>query len=230
MRILAIDTSTELCSVALLDNKEVYSLYEYYPREHAQLILTLIQNILNDRCLELQQLDAIAVSRGPGSFTGLRLGISIAKGIGLGINLSIIGISTLAILAEKAFNIFGAKKVLVAIDAHMGELYWAEYQRVKKSGWDGEDTEKVLNPQEMKSRITKLSGHWCIVGSGWKIYHDLFDSFLNIIPVNCGIPIAQDMLPLAMTAFKEGKVVSADCIEPCYLRKNLIWKKLPGRT
>ncbi|WWP01114.1 MAG: tRNA (adenosine(37)-N6)-threonylcarbamoyltransferase complex dimerization subunit type 1 TsaB [Candidatus Dasytiphilus stammeri] len=230
MRILAIDTSSELCSVALLDNKEVYSRYESYSREHAQLILPLIQNILNDRCIELQQLDAIAVSRGPGSFTGLRLGISVAKGISWGTNLSIIGISTLAIFAEQAFNMFGAKRVLVAIDAHMGELYWAEYQRVKQSCWDGENTEQVLNPQEIKSRITKLSGHWCIVGSGWKIYHDLFEGFLNLIPVHGGRPLAQDMLPLAMAALKEGKVVSADCIEPCYLRKKLIWKKLPGRA
>ncbi|WWO97661.1 MAG: tRNA (adenosine(37)-N6)-threonylcarbamoyltransferase complex dimerization subunit type 1 TsaB [Candidatus Dasytiphilus stammeri] len=230
MRILAIDTSTELCSVALLDNKEVYSVYEYYPREHAQLILPMIQNILSDRCIELQQLDAIAVNRGPGSFTGLRIGISVAKGIGLGINLSIIGISTLAILAEKAWKMFGAQRVLVAIDAHMGELYWAEYQRVKQSCWNGENTERVLNPQEIKSHIAKLSGHWCIVGSGWKIYNDLFDGVFNIIPVNCGIPIAQDMLPLAIAALKEGNVVSADCIKPCYLRKKLIWKKLPGRV
>ncbi|WWP01914.1 MAG: tRNA (adenosine(37)-N6)-threonylcarbamoyltransferase complex dimerization subunit type 1 TsaB [Candidatus Dasytiphilus stammeri] len=230
MRILAIDTSTELCSVALLDNKEVDSLYEFSPREHTQLILPMIQKILSDRCIELPQLDAIAVNRGPGSFTGLRLGISIAKGIGLGTNLSIIGISTLAILAEKAWNMFGAQRVLVAIDAHMGEFYWAEYQRVKQSCWNGENTEQVLNPHEIKSHIAKLNGHWCIVSRGLKISHDLFDGFFNIIPVNCGIPIAQDMLPLAIAALKEGNVVSADCIKPCYLRKKLIWKKLPGRT
>ncbi|WWO99432.1 MAG: tRNA (adenosine(37)-N6)-threonylcarbamoyltransferase complex dimerization subunit type 1 TsaB [Candidatus Dasytiphilus stammeri] len=230
MRILAIDTSTELCSVALLDDKEVYSVYESYSREHAQVILPLIQKILSDRCLELQQLDAIAVNRGPGSFTGLRLGISIAKGIGLATNLSIIGISTLAILAEKAWNMFGAQRVLVVIDAHMGEFYWAEYQRVKKSCWNGENTEQVLNPQDIKSKIAKLSGHWCIVNNGLKIHHDLFDGFFNIIPVNCGIPIAQDMLPLAIVALKEGNVVSADSIKPCYLRKKLIWKKLPGRA
>lgn len=102
-RILAIDTATEACSVALWNNGEVQALFELCPREHTQRILPMVQQILASSGLSLQQLDALAFGRGPGSFTGVRIGIGIGQGLALGANLPMIGVSTLQTMAQGRF-------------------------------------------------------------------------------------------------------------------------------
>lgn len=79
--------------------------------------------------LTLTDIDALAFGRGPGSFTGVRIGIGIAQGLALGANLPMIGVSTTATMAQGAWRKSGATRVLAAIDARMGEVYWAEYLR-----------------------------------------------------------------------------------------------------
>lgn len=123
-RILAIDTATEACSVALWNNGEKHALFEICPREHTQRILPMVQQVLAESGVTLNQLDALAFGRGPGSFTGVRIGIGIAQGLAMGAELPMIGVSTLATMAQGAFRVTGATQVLAAIDARMGEVYW----------------------------------------------------------------------------------------------------------
>ena len=101
MRILAIDTATEACSVALLNDGAVSAHFEECPREHTQRILP-VKAILTRGNTTLTDLDALAFGRGPGSFTGVRIGIGIAQGLALGADLPMIGVSTLATMAEGA--------------------------------------------------------------------------------------------------------------------------------
>ncbi|ELL64625.1 hypothetical protein SEE22704_08113, partial [Salmonella enterica subsp. enterica serovar Enteritidis str. 22704] len=89
----------------------------------------MVQEILAASGVSLNEIDALAFGRGPGSFTGVRIGIGIAQGLALGANLPMIGVSTLATMAQGAWRKTGATRVLAAIDARMGEVYWAEYQR-----------------------------------------------------------------------------------------------------
>lgn len=100
MRILAIDTATEACSVALWNDGNITSHFELCPREHTQRILPLVQDILTAGNVTLTDIDALAFGRGPGSFTGVRIGIGIAQGLALGANLPMIGVSTLATMAQ----------------------------------------------------------------------------------------------------------------------------------
>lgn len=229
-RILAIDTATEACSVALLNGQQQLAHFELCAREHTQRILPLVQQILQQGELQLQQLDALAFGRGPGSFTGVRIGIGIAQGLALGAGLPLVGVSTLKTMAESAWRLHGATRVLAAIDARMGEVYWAEYERDAQGVWQGEQSEAVLKPEAAAERMAALDGAWACVGTGWKAWPQLAEaSPLQLTMSSVELPCAQDMLPLAVLALAAGHSVAPEHAEPTYLRNNVAWKKLPGR-
>ncbi|HCC5977144.1 TPA: tRNA (adenosine(37)-N6)-threonylcarbamoyltransferase complex dimerization subunit type 1 TsaB, partial [Citrobacter koseri] len=124
----------------------------------------------------------------------------------------------------------GATRVLAAIDARMGEVYWAEYQRDENGVWHGEETEAVLNPGLVSERLKQLSGEWATVGTGWPAWPDLGkDSGLALRDGDVLLPAAEDMLPLASQMLAAGKTVAVEQAEPVYLRNNVAWKKLPGK-
>ncbi|WP_312119388.1 tRNA (adenosine(37)-N6)-threonylcarbamoyltransferase complex dimerization subunit type 1 TsaB [Kosakonia cowanii] len=230
MRILAIDTATEACSVALWNDGTTFAHFELCPREHTQRILPLVRAALADADVKLTDLDALAFGRGPGSFTGVRIGIGIAQGLALGADLPMIGVSTLATMAQGAWRKTGATRVLAAIDARMGEVYWAEYQRDADGVWHGEETEAVLKPEAVSERLQQLDGSWAMVGTGWGAWPELAaNSPLTLTDGEMLLPTAEDMLPIARQLFAAQKWVAVEQAEPVYLRNEVAWKKLPGR-
>ena len=230
MRILAIDTATEACSVALWNDGTTFAHFELCPREHTQRILPLVRAALADADVKLTDLDALAFGRGPGSFTGVRIGIGIAQGLALGAELPMIGVSTLATMAQGAWRKTGATRVLAAIDARMGEVYWAEYQRDADGVWHGEETEAVLKPEAVSDRLQQLDGNWAMVGTGWGAWPELAaKSPLTLTDGEMLLPTAEDMLPIARQLFAAQKWVAVEQAEPVYLRNEVAWKKLPGR-
>lgn len=228
-RILAVDTATEACSVALWCEGDIISRFAISPREHTQKILPMVEEVLAEAGMGLNQLDALAFGRGPGSFTGVRIGVGIAQGLALGANLPMIGVSSLMTLAEGAFRTAGHEHVLVAIDARMSEIYCAQYQRISEGLWLGEETEAVLLPDDFKNKFTGLSGHWGYAGTGWEAYPSLFNDSTSLADSHITLPDAQDMLPIAAQLWQQGKVVAVENVEPTYLRNEVTWKKLPGR-
>ncbi len=230
MRILAIDTATEACSAALWNDGATTAHFELCPREHTQRILPLVQTILTETGTQLTELDALAYGRGPGSFTGVRIGIGIAQGLALGADLPMIGVSTLATMAQGAWRKTGATRVLAAIDARMGEVYWAEYQRDEQGIWHGEESEAVLNPEAVNARLKQLDGEWATVGTGWQAWPEMAnDTPVTRVDGETLLPAAEDMLPLACQLFAEHNTVAVEHAEPVYLRNTVAWKKLPGR-
>lgn len=230
MRILAIDTATEACSAALWNDGNTCAHFELCPREHTQRILPIVQDILTQGGVSLTDLDALAFGRGPGSFTGVRIGIGIAQGLALGAELPMIGVSTLATMAQGAWRKQGASRVLAAIDARMGEVYWAEYQRDAQGVWYGENTEAVLKPEAVQQRLAELEGEWATVGTGWAAWPDMTQGAnVTLSDGDVLLPEAEDMLPIACQLLEQGKTVAVDKAEPVYLRNEVAWKKLPGR-
>ena len=230
LRILAIDTATESCSVAVWNEGVVASRFEISPREHTQKILPMVKSALQEAGLTLQDLDTLAFGQGPGSFTGVRIGIGVAQGIALGAELPMIGISSLATMAEGVFRTTGIKQVLVAIDARMGEVYCAQYHRNDEGKWLGEETEAVMKPDQFLESVMNIEGQWAIAGTGWQAYPDMQTALSqHIIETEITLPAAQDMLPLAVNRWHEGKATKVEDAEPVYLRNEVTWKKLPGR-
>ena len=229
--ILALDTSTEACSVALLYRGEKTFQKLTAQREHTKHILPMVDQILAESGIKLADLDALAFGRGPGSFTGVRIGAGIAQGLAFGANLPVIPVSNLAAMAQAAYRELGVTEVLAAIDARMNEVYFCALQGQKVRSEIGEflqwrelEAEQVCSPEKLLQKQPHLSGS--LVGTGWSAYPALsvFGEPSDII-----LPNALDMLDLALPRYLAGETISALEIEPIYLRNEVTWKKLPGR-
>ncbi|MXP50924.1 tRNA (adenosine(37)-N6)-threonylcarbamoyltransferase complex dimerization subunit type 1 TsaB [Pantoea sp. SoEX] len=237
-KILALSTATESCSVALLNNDKIYTRIQMNTakKQNSNCIIILINEVLKITNCKLIDVDAIAVSIGPGNFTSIRIGISVVQGLALDRITKIVCISTLQILAYSALrnknNIYGG--VLTAINARIGEIYWGEYQldQVNNLLSLKEDTaERVLSPNDAIERIKLLKNKikWLPAGNSWNTYpclcydegHNLSLNGSSIVE----IPLAEDMIPIAKIALQKGDFVKPENIQAVYLRNNIVHKK-----
>lgn len=228
LKILAVDTATEACSAALLVGEQVYARYEEAPRDHTRKILPMVQSLLDEAGITLADLDAIAFGRGPGSFTGVRIGIGVAQGLALGAEKPLIAVSTLAAMAQGAWRRDGARRVFTAIDARMNEVYFGRFE--EQSGLMVPVQEEcVIDPQRLAAELA-LEGEWHAIGTGFATYGEVLQLAGEQVPASAPwLPMAEDMLPLARAAWLAGEAVAVEAATPVYLRDKVTWKKLPGR-
>ncbi|TCP93456.1 tRNA threonylcarbamoyladenosine biosynthesis protein TsaB [Cricetibacter osteomyelitidis] len=229
--LLALDTSTEACSVALWHKGERTHLDELAQRTHTQRILPMIDEILAQSGVSLKQVDALVFGRGPGSFTGVRVGAGIAQGLALGADLPVIPVSNLTVMAQNAYETLGSTQVLSAIDARMNEVYFSQLSAVpnhESIQWQNVLVEQVANPQKVLEQLECLVGEWTLVGTGWSAYSQFAEAQIGT-PSEIILPSAQYMLPIAFPMWEQKQMISAVEIEPTYLRNEVTWKKLPGR-
>lgn len=226
--ILALDTCTEACSAALYYQGQIFSELADAPREHSQRLLPMVDSVLKEAGIGLDKVEAIAYGRGPGSFTGIRICTSMTQGLALGLDLPVIGISTLAAMAQMAIAEHNAEQVLCAIDARMGEVYWGQFAAV-----NGIATlvaqEVVSAPSEVILSLDPLKPiYGC--GTGFDAYPELLAIGKGILVIDAvKYPDARAMLTLADVGIKSGFSSTVDELEPVYLRDTVTWKKLPGR-
>ncbi len=218
MNILAIETSSTACSVALYAQNKIIALHKIAPMQHAQMTLPLIDELLLANNIQIKQIDAIALGCGPGSFTGIRIATSIAQGIGYALNIPLIPISSLAALAQAAYDSLGWKKLYVAIDARIQEIYWALYQVNSEGLVELKDTENMSVP----AALIPIK-EWSCVGNAWQNYADQLSFQPSISDANC-LPTAAAVLKLAIPLFKQQKWCSADAVLPVYLRNEVATK------
>lgn len=219
--LLALDTATEACSVALLHEGRVSSHYEVIPRQHAQKLLPMIQTLLADAGIGLSALDAIAFGRGPGAFTGVRIAIGVVQGLAFALDRPVLPVSNLATLAQGALRERGASQVAAAIDARMDEVYWGCYQ-----AHDGEmrlcGQEAVIAPERV-SLPQGCAGEWFGAGTGWGYGERMA---LQVSSHDASLlPSALDLLTLAGFAWARGEAIAADQAQPVYLRDNVATPK-----
>lgn len=213
MNVLAIETSTPMCSVALAVDGRVRARCELSPRGHATLLLPWIGELLAEAGLDYARLDRLAVGRGPGGFTSLRIGLGVAQGIALAHDLPVAPVSSLAALAHAADPQADPVRTLALIDARMGEVFagWFEHD---KTGLRELAPEAVLAPQRIS---VPGPGPWRVAGSGLAAYPDLIRSRLadqrTIWAANAW-PLAKSLLALA----DEVEPVPAWQVEPKYVR------------
>ncbi|MBS0199239.1 MAG: tRNA (adenosine(37)-N6)-threonylcarbamoyltransferase complex dimerization subunit type 1 TsaB [Proteobacteria bacterium] len=218
MKLLAIETATEACSVALSIDGEVRERFEIAPRRHAELALPWCDALLAEAGISRTQLDVIAVGRGPGAFTGVRLAIAIAQGIALGLDRPLVPVSTLQVLAAGA-NAGEGERVLAAIDARMHEVYWASYQ-LHDGVLEEISPERVVAP----SQVVVEGEGWHGIGTGFSAGDAELATRLasQLATVDAtALPHAADLARLAVAAFARGGAISPDLVEPAYLRNNV---------
>ena len=225
--ILALDTATEACSVALTHLSKVMHLDELSPRTHTQRILPMIDELLAKANISLEEVDYLAFGRGPGSFTGVRVGIGVAQGLAFGAELPVLAISNLMAMAEQAYQTEGATNVIALIDARMNEVYFAQYQRTEQ-GWQELVPEQVCAPEKAIEQFM-LGDNPTVVGTGWQAYSQFSEEKRPLVVSEITLPSAQYMLELAKIAIAQGKVQQAMEIEPVYLRNEVTWQKLPHK-
>jgi tRNA threonylcarbamoyladenosine biosynthesis protein TsaB len=219
--IVAVETSTECCSAALLRDGAVLERSELAPRRHAALILPMIESLLDEAGLSRRGLDAVAVGRGPGAFTGVRLAISVAQGLALGLDIPVIPVSSLAALAQDAPP--SDASILAVIDARMGEIYAGAFRR-KSDGLVEAFGAESVGPASMlvlPDAAKYTNGQWNVVGSGWTAYQDALTGRLRQSPAwadGARYPQARAVAQLAAPQFASGQGVAPEYALPVYLR------------
>jgi len=221
MKILALDTSTEACSVAIWIDGNVFERFEL-GSQHSARILPMVDEVLAEAGLALPQLDALAFGRGPGSFTGLRIGAGVVQGLAFGAELPVAPVSSLSALAQGQ----GADKILAAFDARMHQVYWGVYVRNKEGLVELQDKEIVIAPKNVP--IPQDEG-WVGAGSGWDQYsEDLLQHLNNHVTSwnKHGFPHAQEVALLGAAEFEKGNTVSAEEALPIYIRDEVAVKQV----
>ena len=224
MKLLALDTTETACSVALRLEEECLSRFRDAPRQHSALVLPMVSEVLAEAGLELRDLDAIAFSRGPGSFTGIRIATAVAQGLALGAGLPLVPVSTLLALSQGGFAETGARHLLPALDARMGELYWAAVE----IGDDGPillSDERVVPPPRAEA---PSRDDWVGVGSGWDAHLEaLAPRFRPRRVLHRWRIRATDVATVGAALLAAGGAVPVEAAQPVYLR-NQVAKKSAG--
>ncbi|MEO6171026.1 MAG: tRNA (adenosine(37)-N6)-threonylcarbamoyltransferase complex dimerization subunit type 1 TsaB [Lysobacter sp.] len=229
MKMLAFELATEACSVALWIDGAVHERFEIAPRRHADLALPWADQVLAEAGIARTALDAIAVGRGPGAFTGVRLAIAIGQGIALALDRPIVAVSTLAALAVAALPAADAapslaQHVIASIDARMGEVYLGAF---RVQGGDatliGREAVLAAASVELPERPVGSAG-WIAVGTGFAATDGALRARLagDLVAVNAtALPRAGDVARLAAKAWLRGEAVAPELAEPAYLRNQV---------
>lgn len=228
MKILALDTATENCSAALWVDGSLLQREVEVPRGHADLILTMIDELLAQSATPLAGLDAIAFGRGPGSFTGVRLAASVTQGLAFGADLPVVPISDLRALAQRAVNSMPAENtatrhILVCNDARMHEVYWACFERGPEGLMRPAGIERVSKPADVH-----LPAEWAgtlvsAAGRGFAAYTELSERLsqtLTDISANI-LPGAAEIATLAVAEVCAGRTLPPEEAVPVYLRDDV---------
>jgi tRNA threonylcarbamoyladenosine biosynthesis protein TsaB len=220
MKLLAIESSTETLSLALQVDSGLRTFDEVTGPAASQRILPEIQRLLTEADVKLAALDGIVYGTGPGAFTGVRVAVGVAQGLAFGASLPVVGISSVLAVAESTRQITQAEKVIVCLDARMGEIYHAVL--IWQTGvWQELSTPLVCKPQDAPA---VEGSDWVGAGSGWRVFEQTLSEkyagqLLGIHPDM--MPQASSMLALAQPLFTAGHTQSAQEAAPLYVRNRV---------
>ena len=228
MNILALETATDNCSVALSVGDDIHVKTELAPRKQAQLLLPMVDAVLAEAGIARAQLDALVFGQGPGSFTGLRVAAAASQGIAMALDLPVVGVSTLAAIAHQRFRVDGEQLCLACIDARMSEVYWGLFHTTESGRSDVLSGDalcppiSVCLPEDLASRAPLGQGPLSIAGSGAVLLNELNvpDNWL-VSTHNDVLPDARDVLLLGIPRVKAGDTLPADQALPVYLRNKV---------
>lgn len=211
VKLLAFDTSTETLSVALRAGAGAPVLeHTGEGGAHASAsLIPAIERLLQQGGIALAQLDAIVFGRGPGSFTGLRTATAVAQGLGFGAGVPVLAVDTLLAIAQEAHRLAGLERVLALLDARMGEVYAAAYERVD-GGWRTREAPVLRRPEDVA-----VPAGWAVAGNALAIPGLVLAADT---PRVAALPTARALLELAPALLADGAAHPAAEALPLYIR------------
>lgn len=225
MKLLALDTSSIACSVALQIDEAILELHEERPREHTALLMPMIDSLLKDGGVALADLDAIVLGNGPGSFIGMRIAASVAQGLAFASGLRIVPASSLAAVAEQVFAEHDAAEVVVAQDAHMNEVYLGRF-RLDGDIAFAKVPERLHGIAALDPDGDEPDGPRVAAGFGWRRYPELLAAnkgrFAAVVDVLH--PRARNLLRLGAAGVRNNAAVEPRDVSPAYLRQKVASK------
>ena len=217
MNLLAIDTCTEIASVTLMTSGSRVSRVLSGVQKSSGHILKLCDEVFQETDTLINAIDSIIFTKGPGAFTGVRMCVGVVQGLSMSRNIPTMGFSTLELLGFRASQILNSEKIAVALDARMGEVYWAIYNQGKISKL------RICNPRD----VDTLDANFIGVGTGWGAYGDLLSSASGVIETDLTIfPESSSLIDLAFESFSRGESSDFELPQPIYLRNNVAQKSL----
>ena len=225
MKLLALETSTEACSAALMVEGRLLSRFRHAPRLQTELLLPMIDEVLAEAGLGLAAVDVLAYSRGPGAFTGVRIAAAAVQAMAFARDLPVVAVSSLQTLAQGALRVHGAERVLSVFDARMEEVYAAACE--KRDG-----LMRLLGGEHLCAPTAlpeALRGEFYGAGNGFGVHEAALRGQCRFTGIDAALfPSAEDVVPLALEAFARTGGLAPELALPVYLRDE-VWKKLPGR-
>ena len=222
MKILGFDSSGMVASVAIVEDDILVAEYSVnYKKTHSQTLLPMFDEVVRMTELDPESIDAIAVAAGPGSFTGLRIGMSTVKGLGLALDKPVIAVPTCHALA---FNLWGSDKLICPIlDARRSQVYTALYE-FENGEMITLKEQEAMDIGDLTDIITTMERDVIFVGDGIPVFKERIKE--NVIknvsfaPAHLNRQRAGSVAALGLIYMKEGKAESADDVKPVYLRKS----------
>jgi tRNA threonylcarbamoyladenosine biosynthesis protein TsaB len=221
--LLAIETSGAVGSLALRRDATVHERSIASPRDQADQLLPLVAELLRAADITIAQVDGIVFGRGPGSFTGLRIATALAQGLALATQRPVIGISSLAAVAQHALDANGIERSLVCIDARMGEVYFGSFE-AEQGLVRGRGPERLAAPEKVTAPEWP---RWAALGGGFAAYPSALAGVAGkaAAVVSDISARARDLLRLADRELAEGGAVAAATARPTYLRDDSAWRR-----
>jgi tRNA threonylcarbamoyladenosine biosynthesis protein TsaB len=212
VNLLAVETSTELCSVALLRGTDLYVEEVLAENRHSERVVPMLRKVLERSHLSARQMDAFAFGQGPGSFTGIRIACGLVQGLAFAAGRPVVPVPTLLALAEQS----NESRVIAALDARMNEAYVAAYAR------SGDDWDEVIAPRLADAdTLPSLPGRsWAATGSGFDRHPWLRDAYRESVAMRFegDLPRAGAVARIAARRLGRGGGVAAEKAAPLYLR------------
>lgn len=216
MKLLALETANEQCSVSIVDEtQELFFQLDARAKAQTQTILPMIEQGFAQTQISTADLTAIAFSRGPGSFSGVRINAAVTQALAWSHDLPVIPVSTLQALAQAAYRLEGLNAVTAVLDARMNEVYIASFQLNEQGIMQAVDQEQLLNYSDAAQAV-----RFTLVGSGAGLIDQEQIQYKGLSAT------AQDIATIARVYAQQQQWVSAEQALPVYLRDNA-WKKIP---
>ena len=237
MKLLAIDTSSLACSVAVQVDDEILERHEEQAREHTRLLMPMVRELLQEAAVECGELDAIVLGNGPGSFIGMRIAASVAQGLAHGSGARIAPVSSLAAVAAETEEIAeeaaavaaevlassDATEVIVAQDAHMSEVYLGAFRRAANALPEPMFDERLHTQTPIDALDAEGANARVAAGFGWQRYPALFAANEDRIGNTSATlyPRARFLLPLGSLLVESGNALAPQDVVPAYLRSKV---------